>query len=72
MDAFELSDKVHEFHNKTGRRIYSFHVGAEPRLIVAAAIRDGILTREEVGDELFSELSAMIETFTKVRGDTAA
>jgi hypothetical protein len=70
--AFELSDKIHEFHNKTGRRIYSFYVGAEPRLVVAAAVRDGVLTREEVGDELFSELSATIEAFSKVRGDTAA
>jgi hypothetical protein len=72
IDVFELSDKIHEFHNKTGRKIYSFYVGAEPKLVVAAAVRDGVLTREEIGDELFSELSAMIEAFTKVRGDTAA
>ncbi len=69
IDAFELNDKIHEFHNKTGRTIYSFYAGAEPRLVVAAAVRDGILKREEAGDELFSELSAMIEAFTKVRGD---
>ncbi|MGB8434566.1 MAG: hypothetical protein WCE38_09935 [Burkholderiales bacterium] len=71
-DPFELNDKIHEFHNKTARKIYSFHAGAEPKLVVAAAVRDGILTREEVGDELFFELSAMIDAFTSVRGGTAA
>ena len=72
IDAFELRDRIHEFHNKTGRRIYSFHVGAEPRLVVAAAVRDGVLTREEVGDQLFSELSAMIEALGKVGGGAGA
>ena len=72
MEAFELNGKIHEFHNKTGRRIYSFYTGAEPRLVVVAALRDGFLKREEVGDELLAELSAMIEAFSKVPGDTAA
>ncbi|MCI0352106.1 MAG: hypothetical protein L0Z53_22020, partial [Acidobacteriales bacterium] len=40
IDAFELSDKIHEFHNKTGRKIYSLYSGGEPRLAVAAAVRD--------------------------------
>jgi len=39
---------------------------------LAAAVRDGILRREEVGDKLFTELEAMIEAFAKARGDTAA
>jgi hypothetical protein len=41
-------------------------------VVVAAAVRDGILEREEIGDNLLSELSAMIEAFSKVPGDAAA
>jgi hypothetical protein len=66
IDAFELSDKIHEFHNRTGRKIYSFYVGADPQLVVARAIVDGVLSREEVGDELMTELERMIETFRKL------
>ena len=68
VNAFDLNQSIHEFHNKTGRSIYSLYVGAEPRLVVAAAVRDGILARDELGDELLSELSAMIESLTRVRG----
>lgn len=67
MDAFDLNQSIHEFHNKTGRKIYSFYVGAEPRLAVAAAVRDGLLARDEVGDELLSELGAMTESLKRVR-----
>ena len=40
-----------------------FYVGADPLLVVAHAIVDKMLTREEVGDELMGELGRMIETF---------
>jgi len=63
IDAFQLNDRIHEFHNRTGRKIYLFHVGTDPQLVVARAIVDKILTREEVGDELMGELDRTIETF---------
>lgn len=61
LNVFDLNQSIHEFHNKTGRKIYSFYAGAEPSLVVAAAVRDGILTREEVGNELLSELGSTLE-----------
>lgn len=61
LNVFDLNQSIHEFHNKTGRKIYSFYAGTEPSLVVAAAVRDGILTREEVGNELLSELGSTLE-----------
>jgi hypothetical protein len=65
IDAFDLNQSIHVFHNQTGRKLYSFYVGAKPYLAVAAAVRDGILKRDEVGEELLSELSATINLLTR-------
>jgi len=67
LNAFDISQSIHEFHNKTGRKIYSFYAGAEPRLVVSATVRDEILTREEVGDELLSELGPTLELLMRTR-----
>jgi len=67
-----MQDLTLDTRNKTERRIYPFYAGAKPRVVAVAAARDGILKREEVGDELLSDRSALIEAFSKVPGDTAA
>ena len=67
LNAFDLNQSIHEFHNKTARKIYSFYAGAEPRLVVSAAARDEILTREEIGDELLSELGPTLELLKRTR-----
>lgn len=66
LDAFELEEKVHVFHNKTAREIYSFHVHNKPPLIVASALLEGVLTREEAG-ELSPEAQRMLEALDAIR-----
>jgi hypothetical protein len=66
IDAFELSDKIHEFHNRTGRKIYTFFVGTDPQIVVARSLVDGILTSAEVGDEIMAELAPTIEMMKRI------
>lgn len=59
-------DSIRTFHGHADsdvrREMYVFYVGTDPLLVVAHAIVDKILTREEIGDELMDELR-MSETF---------
>ena len=55
IDVFELNDRIHEFHHGISRELYNRYSGNEMILswCVANALHRGILSREEVGEDLF-------------------
>ena len=63
MSAFELSDKIHEFHNGASRELYGRYSGLDPTLSVARAIAKGILDDAVLGETLCAKLSTQIEAF---------
>jgi hypothetical protein len=63
MSAFELSDRIHEFHNGASRELYSRYTGLDSVTAVARAIALGILDEGALGDTLRMKLSAQIEAF---------
>jgi hypothetical protein len=69
IDAFDLNDRIHQFHQKTARKLYSYYTAAEPGLIVASAVTRGLLDREEVGDEVLREIGKLVEALTETVGD---
>ena len=63
MSAFELSNRIHEFHNGVSRELYSRYTGLDPVTVVARAIALGILDEGALEDTLRTKLSAQIEAF---------
>ena len=62
INVFELSDLIHEFHNGISRELYNCYSGHATACTfnVASALHRGILTREEVGEEVFASIGGVI------------
>ena len=64
MDVFQLNERIHAFHSGVSRTLYGKYVGTDPAFGVASAITMGLLTREEIGDELFSLVEKMVNVLS--------
>ena len=55
IDVFELNDRIHEFHHGISRELYNRYTGNEmaDSICVASALHRGILSREEIGEDVF-------------------
>src|SRR5690349_17462794 len=56
IDAHELSDRIHAFHQGAARKLYVGYAIGDPRLAVASAIARGILSEQDAGPDLTSVL----------------
>jgi len=70
ISAFDLSDRIHEFHNGPSRELFKAYDSASPDFLVAQAIVLGILHRDEVPDEILEALSPRIESVRSLIGDS--
>ena len=52
INAFELSDAVHRFHQGPSRALFSKHDQANAEFTVAHAIHCGVLSKEEAGADI--------------------
>ena len=69
IDAHELSEQIHRFHNGPARRLYGVYTTADREMAVGAAIGRGILTEEEATPEILEALQGFI---TSARNGWAA
>ncbi len=55
IDVFELNDLIHKFHHGISRELYNRYSGNELicTFAVSSALHRGILSREEVGEDVF-------------------
>jgi hypothetical protein len=67
MNAFELSDKIHEFHNGISRELYGRYTNLNPEFLVSRAVALGILDRKALGEPVLEKLSYSIEPFLKMQ-----
>jgi hypothetical protein len=63
MSAFDLSQEIHEFHNKIARELYGRYTGLDPEITVPRAVALGILGEGELGEALLEKLSSHIEAY---------
>jgi hypothetical protein len=63
LSAFELSDRIHEFHDGVSRDLYSRYTGSNPLPVVCGAIAVGILSEESLGSGLKGKLEPVIKAF---------
>jgi hypothetical protein len=58
IDPFELSDRIHRFHEGKSQQLFVFYDGRNARVSVARAIAEGILERAEVPADLLGRPTA--------------
>jgi hypothetical protein len=64
INAFELNDHIHQFHQHAAQAIAKMYAGpVDPDLLVARALRLGLLTEAEVGAELAALLRPLTSFF---------
>src|SRR5437764_12455836 len=69
IDPFELSDRIHRFHDGVSRDLYVAYRDLSPINAAARAIALQVLDRTEVPSEILGELESMVQFFEK-RQDT--
>ncbi|MGI8905218.1 MAG: hypothetical protein ACR2IE_01865 [Candidatus Sumerlaeaceae bacterium] len=64
LDAFELNERIHVYHDETARELWKRMGTVQPHadLCVAAAVRDGVLKREEVTQQTRDALESLIRS----------
>jgi hypothetical protein len=66
MSAFDLNDKIHEFHNGISRELYKTYVLSDPELAVAIGIHRKTINPDELDKDLREKLEPMIEGFERM------
>jgi hypothetical protein len=61
IDAHDLDEKIHQFHQGPNRRLFTTYTGGAVELAVAAAIANGIISEAEAGPEMLGILRGGIE-----------
>ncbi|HEV8577866.1 MAG TPA: hypothetical protein VGX68_02190 [Thermoanaerobaculia bacterium] len=67
IDPFELSDRIHRFHNGISRDLYVTYRDLSPHHSVARAVAYGILEGTEIPPEILAALGSAIEFFEQQR-----
>jgi hypothetical protein len=54
--AFDVSAAIHDFHQGVSRDLFSRHQ-ADPELVVAGAIHEGVISSDEAGSDTLEHLA---------------
>jgi hypothetical protein len=71
IDPFELSGRIHRFHNGVCRDLFVLYRDLQPSLIVARAIALELLQEADVPAEIRSALESLVEFCRKQSGLTS-
>ncbi len=67
IDAFQLNEKVHEFHQGISRELFGRYVGMDAAFGVASALHRGILSRAEVGEPIYASVEGIILSLSSLK-----
>lgn len=59
-DAFDLEQAIHKFHQGPARKLFTRYDGTMLDLAVAVALRNGVLSEQDVGPELLDVLKGLL------------
>lgn len=71
IDPFELSDRIHRFHDGISRDLYVTYRDLPPHHSVARAVAYGILERAEIPPEILAALGSAIEFYAEPREESS-
>lgn len=57
INAFELSDRIHKFHNGIARDLWSFYTAGPAELNVKHAIAKGVILKNEISPVILEKLN---------------
>ena len=63
IDAFQLSEGIHEFHNGLNRELWKRYVSCDPEMSVPFAIAQGVLKEGDVPSEVFEQMRLVVQAF---------
>lgn len=63
IDAFELNDLVHRFHQDASREIWKRYVTTHLEPAVASAVAAGVLRKEELPAEVVQHIAGLIDFY---------
>jgi len=66
ISAFDLNDKIHEFHNGISRELYKTYVLSDPELAVSIGIFRKIINLDDLDKDLREKLEPMVEGFERM------
>lgn len=65
ISVFDLSDRIHEFHNGKSRELFNFYSGSLNDVTILRAIVSGVIAESELSEELHAELDDDIADIRK-------
>jgi len=74
IDTFELTDRIHEFHDKKARELYGMYVLSPPEVAIIYALRNKIIGKDGIDKNLFNKLNInqdIAERFEENEGENA-
>lgn len=69
VSSFELSDRIHAFHQGPSRRLWSFYNTLDPPTLVAHALVEGLLAIEDVPEDLRASIQQRAASHREVFRD---
>lgn len=69
ISSFELSDRIHTFHQGPSRKLWSFYTTLDPRTIVVHAVAEGILDSAAVPEDLRADIQQRAASLGEVLRD---
>jgi len=60
IDAFELSERIHRFHDGDARDLYKFYTGAKPPIAAGYGVARGWIETADLPQELLEKLESTI------------
>ena len=68
IDAFDLSDLIHKFHDGESRQLYKYYTYRNSPYAVPSAIAKSIISESEVSKELLDIIAGDIQHFRETYG----
>ena len=56
IDSWDLEEAIHKFHQGPSRKLYSTHNNVEADIIIARALKRGILSSEKIPPDLLENI----------------
>ncbi len=69
IDAFELSDLIHKFHDGENRDLYKFYAYHQSPFAVPSAIARDVILELEVSKELLEVIDQDIQHFCEIQDE---
>jgi hypothetical protein len=65
MSAFDLNEKIHQFHNGLSRELYSIYVMNDPEIAVVIGVVRSVINLDAIEETLREKLRPTIESIAR-------